>query len=248
MTLSLTIRTADRSPGPNYLRRTAEALVAGGVLAADRSVLRSLHVCETGRVGGAAFVASQLDGTGLEGIARVYVPYGPLTPNQNAQLALSLPLDHLPEWVVFMEDDIDVCARFVESVSRWLGAHAVPDVRLYTFGSTHPAVTQACGAGVDYAVYGSEDFFGSCCYAVRHEDATDLVRWLEKHPTYNGTHRSHDLLLSTWLSRRFRKALRQVRASAPSFVQHVGDVSGLSPSRTKIYRYVTWPGREWSYA
>jgi hypothetical protein len=246
-TLSIAIRTVDRSPRPNYLGETIAALSRAGVFSTD--VVKRISLCDSGSPDAQAFIERHVTALQLSlPVLRVYLTKFRLTANENAARALKYASDADADWVLFLEDDIDVIGRFAESVSRWLSKYASENARIYTFGSTHPKVTERWLKNKRGAVdISSREFFGTTAYAIRTADAKQLADWQDRHPTYNGKPQSHDLLIPAWLAERYPRSQRWVRASVPSFVQHIGDVSGLSPGRTKIYRYVTWPGEFWIY-
>lgn len=87
-------------------------------------------------------------------------------------------------------------------------------------------------------------FWGTTCIAIRAADVVSLAAyWADPRHTL-----MYDLLVHGW----HRQAWPDdsdpvVRASAPSFVQHMGDLSVLAPERTATIRYSTWPGRDWRY-
>jgi hypothetical protein len=166
------------------------------------------------------------------------------THNQNGARAARLAADSGEEWCLVIEDDLDFCDDFAESVMAWLADHAEAGP-VCCFGSTWPPVREAELAGGCVADIPVRQFYGAQCLAVHSSQAEGLARYLEAHPTYQWetgeVTRCHDLLIARWLE---SEGVQSVRASAPSFVQHIGRGSTFD---NRFFEFPSWPGREWSY-
>ena len=145
-------------------------------------------------------------------------------------------------WVVFLEDDIDVCDRFFDSVGAWLDDCARDDRRVYALGSCQVS-KKSRGRAADIGI---EHFFGTQAFALRRDDAIDLSAYLDEH-VYDRTDTGaqYDLLMHDWALTRW-PSVRHFLASVPSFVQHIGRESVIEP-RPSTHLFASWPGREWSY-
>ena len=172
------------------------------------------------------------------------------TPNLNVATALAVGADTRTPWVLFLEDDIDVCGWFLDSVGAWLDAHARDDRRVYAFGAAYQQIRDVVTRGGTSWDYPVSAFYGTQAFAVRHADARSLAEWLFDHPRYLGDDgvgpdACYDLAIHRWSAARY-PTLRFFLASAPSFVQHTGRESVISPGQTTHW-FQSWPGRDWSY-
>ncbi len=257
--LALVMPTVDRRrmDSQNYLRATLENLRRSGMLKSRR--LHSVHLVDSG--GAPGWPESELEGHDWVDLAthatdspdpylvRVHrAPVGTTrTANMNAAATMRTGAASGAPWVLFLEDDVDVCADFVGSVARWLDDNADEEVRLHTFASTWPGVQLAARKGEAVVpMHAPTCFYGTVCLALRAEDALSVADWLERNPYYKGTQRSYDLLLPRWLGEAHPTRMT-MSASAPSFVQHLGDESAVSPGRKKVFEFPSWPGRDWMY-
>lgn len=226
----------------NYLFDTLRSFSRAGVFQSPR--LDSFHVIDSGSRDTVFF-------QGLESYPAIVHRGERRTPNQNAGYALKVGADSGAPWVLFCEDDIDVCADFLGSVGRWLDKYAREDRRLYTFGSNQSAAT---GGIKDVHISG---FYGTTCYALRHDDARSMSQFITENPLYRGGRFygtgpdgtgvpvAHDLHYHEWAERTYPEIMF-FAASCPSFVQHIGAASGIS-GRAHLITYDSWPGPDWKY-
>lgn len=165
--------------------------------------------------------------------------YG-LSPSANAARALRAGALAGQKWVLFLEDDIDVCADFIGSVERWLD-HCPEHRIIYSLGSTFHEVTRSdsdshwCDYPIDY-------FYGTQAFAVKSYGAFALAGWIESNPG-GRLLGEYDLMIADYA--RERKVDNFI-ASCPSFVQHIGRDSIINP-RESTHTFDTWLGREWSF-
>ena len=247
--ISVAIKTADRRQKgpewPNYLRRTLENLQRGGVF--DSKHLAGDIVLMDSGVGPDpwCFLAMEADG-----FPRVRIDSGePRTLHQNAANAIRVAArNEEADWVLVLEDDIDVCARFLESVALWLEDHAVDGLMMYAFGANYAQIRQCRAQGKAVWMYPCHAFYGALACAWRRGHASALAEWLGDDPGIvqedggKVRNRGHDLLLGRWGK---AMGLTHFRASAPCFIQHIGVESGLG---NKKITYGGWSGPTWSYA
>lgn len=239
--------TIDRSPGVNYLAETLANL--GRDSWGDRLV--SFDLYDSGGPSCPHWVRGTLPGTTLKVptlVSRIghLWPDRPVCPNRNVAGALRGGSEVDVPWVLFLEDDIDVCADFFDSVGAWLDDHAREDRRLYAFGANYRWVEEAMAEGRAAADYPLGQFYGTQAIALRSEDAASLSAYLVEHcydRTEDGT--CYDLLMADW-ARQTWPEIRHFLASAPSLIQHIGRTSSIRP-RAETHTFPSWPGREWSY-
>ena len=233
------------APRPNYLGATLDALTRAGVWTSPS--LHSLRIVDSGSDEEQDFWRTEI-GVRVPASARHLVsidapPTGQRrTLHQTASRAIQLASATTADWVLVLEDDLDVCADFLGSVAAWLSDHDGLSV-LYAFGANYVQVAQSAHYGRTSWPYPVHAFYGAQALAWRRADAAQCAAWLGEDPAYHGKRtRGHDLLLQEWGRSR---GVSHFLASAPSFVDHVGATTTLS---TTFFRFPSWPGRRWSYA
>lgn len=230
--------TVDRSPGANYLAETLTNLHRSDLARSiDQGRLLRLELVSPDL----GFAADAIDDCYTGGASE-----GKCPANLNVASALRLGADTGAPWVLFLEDDIDVCADFFDSVGAWLDDHARDDRRVYAFGANYGWIEEATAAGCTAANYPIGKFYGTQAFALRSEDALSLSAYLVAHcydRTDDGT--AYDLLMADW-ARQTWPEIGHFLASCPSFVDHIGRTSSIRP-RPETHTFPSWPGREWSY-
>lgn len=169
----------------------------------------------------------------------------PVCANLNVANALMRGSEQAP-WVLFLEDDIDVCNDFLGSVSRWLSDHADDQYILYPLGAAYPWVDNAVLNNQPAVEYPVDKFYGTQAFVIRAHDAVSLAQYLQDHcydRTDDGT--AYDLLIADWHKTHYPD-LPHLLTPAPSFVQHIGMTSVIRP-RPVVHTFSSWPGREWTY-
>jgi hypothetical protein len=132
-----------------------------------------------------------------------------------------------------------------DSVGAWLDDHATEACPLYVFGCPYVEVAEAADRGETSWSYPVRGFYGTQAFAVRAEDARSIASWLDKGNPYGHAAGCaiYDLAIGGWAAAR---GVDNFLASAPSFVQHVGEESVINP-RAEVYGFPSWRGREWAY-
>jgi hypothetical protein len=242
--------TVDRSPKPNYIRQTLENLSRAGVFDSDRlhsfTIVDSGPVAEPTAMWPMSNIPSQLaDKIIIESPAtRRYV-------KANCAAALRAGSRAGAPWMLYLEDDIDACAKFLDGVGLWLDRFQRPECPVYPFSSDHMLVSQAARLGKPFWYYHVEWFWGLQAVAFRPAAAGDLADWMEAHPFYvhnDGRQdpEAHDLEIQKWA---IDRGVKTFIGSAPVFVQHLGTFTSLecNPFGGARVKFPSWPGREWSY-
>lgn len=232
--VAVSMRTADRTPHPNYLGRTVAGLVAQGM------DLSSLHLAVTDP--DVSWLAAQ----GVNGQVSLHQPPRRLTPNENALAQIRAVDPTSADWILLLEDDLDFCADFLGSVQRWIRDWARPDrhvYRLFGFRLRTPP-----GPPPAYDDWTVDRFAGSQAVLLRMDDAQDLLVWAEAWlPTWPGWRGNPsiawDKLLAEWATTRWPGVPFVV--SHPLFVRHIGQVSSIHPSTTHNDRL--FGGERWRY-
>ena len=229
----------DRSPNDNYLAQTLHSLASSDLLESTR--LETLIIFDSCADSWAESVIQSDDQLRRVG---VFTPRCRLNANLNVAEALRRSGERSNHWVLFLEDDIAVCASFFDSVGAWLDDHATDEHRLYAFGAAYPQIDECVAKGLSSWQYPVVSFYGTQCFAIEATDALDLAAYLTSHcydRESDGT--AYDLLICDW-SREYGEDY--FLASCPSFVQHVGRSSVIRP-RDQTHTFPSWPGVDWSY-
>lgn len=240
-TYAYVMRTVDRTPRRNYLGETLRSIAqsCGEAAVGDHLILLdsgpSVSHTEI------PWWAAEIDGMPHPNI---YTSTVKLTNNQNALRALQIGLATGAEWIIHLEDDIQVCADLFGSIDRWLHKHATPAYHLFTFHTPYPHVRRAFEAGKESWKYPIHNFYGNQCWAMRRADAHLAVAFLEEKIPQWRSGQGFDLLLKEWAWATWTNA-KYFLASCPSFVQHVGTESSLHFGR--FHQNGSFPGTEWSY-
>lgn len=169
--------------------------------------------------------------------------------SEPANINVANALSDLPigtKWVIFIEDDIDVCDNFVDSCAKWLDDLYTPGIPIYSFGSNHPEIQLRSDEGFKYWPYPRDCFFGTQCIGIPAQLSEGIAEYLREHcydRTDDGT--AYDLLMADWVAKNYSDCLHFL-ASCPAFVQHIGTESIVRP-RPNVHTFPTFPGHEWSY-
>jgi SAM-dependent methyltransferase len=233
--VAIAMRTADRSPKPNYVGGTLRRLLAQGLDPA------SVHLCATHP--DVRWLDAELQGRTVT----LHRPERPLSPNENGLAQIRVLNPSSADWVLLLEDDLGFCADFLGSVQRWIVKAARPDrhvYRLFGFGLRPP--TKRAGPFYDWKLQG---LCGSQAVILRMADAQDFLAWADVNLVTWGGFRGNakiafDKLLASWALARWPGQPGVV--SHPLFVQHVGDVSSLHPRAVRNDRL--FAGSAWRFA
>ena len=231
--------TIDRSPSDNYLSQTLHSLASSDLLKSPR--LETLTIFDSCADSWAESVIQSDDQLRRVG---VFTPCHRLNANLNVAEALRQSGERSNRWVLFLEDDIAVCASFFDSVGAWLDDYATDEHRLYAFGAAYPQIDECVTKGLSSWEYPIGSFYGTQCFAIEAMDAMDLAAYLTSHcydREFDGT--AYDLLMCDWA---VEYGEDHFLASCPSFVQHVGRSSIIRP-RAQTHTFPSWPGVDWSY-
>ena len=216
MKILFTMRTADRSPKPNYLAATLRSLTIGGMKG------KHIHVFQT---------APGFDWSLSHAFVHYHVPVTRLTANQNGLAPIALLDQFEADWIVLSEDDLEWCHDPIGSMSRWLEAHATPEVLIYRFF----AFDKLLPVGPHVAKAPLREMKGSQAVALRADDARRFARWALEHPLdwrpkgapfQHRPHDGFDKLLGYW-ALQDRPSVPYGLVSRPFFVKHLGVQSSL---------------------
>jgi len=164
----------------------------------------------------------------------------------NAAAAMDVAVATGAPWILFMEDDIDVCGDFLESAYRWLKLYGTPEYRVFSFGANYPHVKVAAERLEFTWQYPVDWFYGSQCIALRRGDAASLAAYWRTNPEVPGaTDTAIDIMVAQWHKMEY-PAQPFFLATAPSFIQHIGRAS-YATTKEVTHQFTTWPGPFWVY-
>lgn len=241
MDIQLVIRTIDRGTRSHYLTST----LAG--LAHQQIPPERIHVFPT------APDVRWIDERSRSRCT-LHVPARTYRATENMGIALSgAPAC---DWVVHLEDDVQLCQDFLGSVSRWISTQVTDTYRLVSFftPSMKGPMKQAHQRRRSALPFPLERWTSGVAVALRWADAQACGRWiLETAPVWRtgpeypawATHRGADKMIAAW-QRVAYPSCPQALASVPCLVEHVGRVSSLS--RLGTFPFVQAPvfsGRAW---
>lgn len=175
-----------------------------------------------------------------------------MTPNENAAEAIHEALRSEPEWILFLEDDVEVIDDIYGSLWRWTERHYTDEVLFYPLGCFYPdLVREAEPAGalrLDLSLY-----YGSQAILMRSEEAWDFIDWLPGAPPIVAEsgwiyphERCLDLHLAAW--QRARDGAPYTIVPAPCFIDHLGERSLIDrEERGETGRILAYAGRGYRY-
>ena len=162
------------------------------------------------------------------------------TPNGNVAEAIHVASQCEAKWVLFLEDDIEVCGEFLDSVGLWLDRNERNNRHVYVFGSVWSNGQE------EYTEVLTSNFFGTQAFAIRIEHGNSLAEFLvDNEFSQSDKGDAYDLILTKWAVTTWPH-ISHFGVSNPSFVQHIGMNSVINP-RNDIHTFPSWPGKNWSY-
>ena len=219
----VTIRTADRTPKRNYLGSTVRSFLANGC---DPALM---HVFATAP--DVRWMARELDGL-LPITIHAPATARPSNANGVAQVSALNLVD--AEWIGLFEDDLETCADIVGSATRWLSAHADPDLHVYRLFALPGTQTRRYGPSA--ALFPLKEMRGSQAVLLRAHDAIAFAEWATAHATDwrpkdapfqdHPLTRGFDKLIGYWALATWPDQPHGL-LSQPMFVRHVGRESSL---------------------
>ena len=241
----------------NYIGNTLRNLTRSGLF--ESRTEWTLDIIDSGSGPSYAADFGILDFVGRDPVRVVYHNNGwHRNANQNFLEAMRVGVARNAEWVIFIEDDIDVIHNFADGVADWLDDHAKPDTHVYVFGAaclpgnpknpgdrekqdgTMWETSQHDGEWT----YPPSKFMGTQCIGMRTEDAAAMCEWLSRDKQFVRRAYGYDVEMRKWAEKTYGMDAK-FTCTAPSFVQHTGSESAIHLGRFHVY--YSWPGPNWSY-
>lgn len=234
---SIAMMTIDRAPKRNFLAETVANLARAGVFTSPH--LGSFSVVDSGSED-LQFIYDAFNDVDRG----VYIATGQRLPTANAAFALRMAVRFAEPgaWVLFLEDDIDVCAEFLEGTAMWLDEHSA-NQRVFPLGANYDFIDTAYRNGHTSWDYPIEAYYGTLAVAMRQDDAMTIARHLAGLAVGGQHPHSYDLHMADWAR---VHGVTHFLTPVPSFIQHIGSESVIRPG-SEFHTYSSWRGREWTY-
>ena len=222
MKIVATILTVDRSPRANFLANTVASLRASGLL---HHPAFSLHIFHSGE-------NANINDANLED-GNITLHTAP--DRRHFNLGLVNALRHAsslnPDFVLFMEDDIEVCPDFPDYVISTLAEFSADP--LMDFVTYYEEVMNRYLDGERCIDMPADSFYGTQCFAMTRENALSYADFVERnHQVKPGF---ADVWFDSWLEDCDRP--RTVSCAVPSAAQHTGVESTHSHEFVKTPAY-----------
>lgn len=245
----IVVGTINRSPQENYLPQMLRNMARSGLW--ESSIPFQLDIIDSGSIG-----LDEYKRVAMAEIPAVHpqkVMFHPLTEdlssrlspqyalkdkrdghlrrsrNGNALECFRIGIESRTPWILFLEDDIDVCRDFLGSVDRWLSQHARRDRHMYSFATPYKMVCDAWKAGQTSWNFPVKGFYGNQALAFTRADASSAFDYIYTRLKEWDTGQGFDLLLKDWATMVWRA--EHFLSSVPSFAQHIGKESSIHLGR-----------------
>ena len=129
------------------------------------------------------------------------------------------------EYIIFMEDDIEVVPNLSHRIDQFIHRHLKGN-KVWSFYASYQEIVDAVTAGEEHHDLSYPDFYGSLCFAISATDAHSLAAWLSNYYNAGGNRHTADLQINEWLKHEMK--IDHICCSAPSLVQHIGVQSSFS--------------------
>lgn len=154
-------------------------------------------------------------------ISGFHIAYNRL-PNENALYAMRLAIADRADWIIFMEDDIEIIDDFLGSTDRWLRDFADARTHFYPLGcGVRRAFLRAQQAGAHKWDWPIRHFYGATAVAFRREDAERFCDVAETCPAWMVDVTGLDENMKRWHQRAYPD-VQTVPTPIPCFVNHLG--------------------------
>ena len=129
------------------------------------------------------------------------------------------------EYIIFMEDDIEVVPNLSHRIDQFIHKHLKGN-KVWSFHASYQEIVDAVNAGDEHYDLPYPGFYGSLCFAISATDAHSLAAWLSDYYNAGGNRHTADLQVNEWLKHEMK--FDHICCSAPSLVQHIGVQSSFS--------------------
>ncbi len=176
-----------------------------------------------------------------------HVVYG-RGPNDNATHALQAAVRDGADYVIFLEDDIEIVDDFIGSIARWMADVYDPRVHVYPLGCAARRAARRClNEGILTWRYPVKEFFGACGLVFPTTSAKAFCDVCVQHPEWMMEWNGLDVNIKRW-HQRIEPAQHYLLTPFPCLIDHRGETSSLSTDPAHFTgRYEGFIGTEWTY-
>lgn len=169
-------------------------------------------------------------------------------PNETAARALFAAVDDMADWIVFLEDDIDIIDDLIGSTDRWLREFHRTEILFYPLGcNARRAMRAASAAGQRAWNYPIEEFYGACGLVFSTGAAALFLTETWRKPEWMMPWCGLDENLKRWHQLVYPNQPHLV-TPVPSFIDHLGAVSSIDKSQSHFTgRYPVVADRSFRY-
>lgn len=239
MKISLNMITMDRTPKENYIKDTIMSLKKGGVF--DSNILGAFNILVSNQN------SDFLNFIELDSV-NIVIPEEAKNGNENYASAVLQGYKDNCDYIMLIEDDISVCAKFLESTVKWLEERFVnTDYSLAAIYSPYEQCNICLKGNINYWDYPIPAFYGTQCVVIRPEDAVNLYEYLlDTDSKLTGAYKGKgwDLIMAKFYKKKYPDRANFITC-CPSFVQHTGDDSVIDT--LNFHKSPSFKGENWSY-
>lgn len=146
-------------------------------------------------------------------------------PNANADHALGLAMQDQTDWIIFLEDDIDLVDGFITSVDNWMRSYETTRVHMYPMGcGVRRAYLRERDAGGRMWEWPLKDYFGATALVLRPTFALAFREEFRRQPEWWTEPTGLDENLKQF-HRRYEPTVSHIRTPIPCLVDHRGVVT-----------------------
>lgn len=250
------VTSLDRSPKENYLKKTLENFDDSGIF--KSRIPHEVHIFDSG--------SRDIDyiptcypleihfplQNEIDKIRDIYndPTRNQITLRQNMVCMATYCSNTDADFVIMMEDDVETCGNFLESVDSWVEKNFKPNkdklMPVVSFFTPRKQIVEKFKSGESIWRYQASKYYGRQCTMVRKKDCSSIANWFINY--FKGKSGGHDLVLQGWMINKFSRRTH-LYASSPCFVQHIGRFSSFvdrKKDRLKPISY-SYQGKKWSY-
>lgn len=169
-------------------------------------------------------------------------------PNPNTDVVFRAALCDGADWILFLEDDIDLIDDFIGSTDRWLHEYAIPEVQFYPLGcGVRHAMQKARRAGARMWEWPLKEFFGATALALRPAFVQAFCEMYATRPAWITDPTGLDENLKGF-HRQVAPTITTLRTPVPCFIDHRGAVTSQTTAAEHwTGSYIGWEGPRSTY-
>lgn len=169
-------------------------------------------------------------------------------PNEAFVYASRAAIYDNPDWVIVLEDDIDIIDDFIGSVDRWLSDVEEPTLQFYPLGCALRRAMRHAVSRQDRSLrWPIRHFYGMTAVAIRRDPLALFCDELERSPDWMVPVYAIDENFKRWHLRRY-SSQKDTITPVPCFIDHCGAVSSQTMAPEHFTgQYMGFMGRATRY-